>query len=131
MGVVRLLSSLSFAPLPCISLYHLSLQIVSSSPLLLNAPASDEVLVRLMVLAEGGGLPMLSTATLWGDVSDGAVLFLLLWLKRQTTWALRGQGAVALWDVHLCTWSVNRKRKCLEDLQAKVIAQIKEARERL
>ena len=63
--------------------------------LVVNAIEPDELLVRLLALAEGGGLPSLATVNLqnWRSVlTEGALLLLLLWLKREAKKALRGEG---------------------------------------
>lgn len=61
----------------------------------------DELVVRLLALAEAGGLsPSLATLHLDGrEWTAGAVLLLLLWLKRETKKALEGEGAGVLWEV--------------------------------
>lgn len=56
----------------------------------------DELLVRLLVVAEGGGLPCLKTLHLLNPynmvLSEGAALLLLLWLKGEAKKALQGEG---------------------------------------
>lgn len=66
--------------------------------------AYDELLVRILVLAEGGGLPSLSKLHL-GDnrfaaaLTDGAILLLLLWVKREMKKAVEGQAPAVTWEV--------------------------------
>jgi hypothetical protein len=70
-----------------------------------EAPEYDELLVRLLAAAEMGALPSLTTLKLTGDphgsatITNGALLLLLLWLKREAKKALAGQAPAALWDV--------------------------------
>jgi hypothetical protein len=59
----------------------------------------DELFVRLMAMAEGSGIPRLPTLQLLSsrgissdDLSCGARLLLLLWLKREAKKAVEGQG---------------------------------------
>ena len=62
----------------------------------------DELVVCLLALAEAGGLPNLATLEIrayWPSLTAGAVLLLLLWLKREAKKALQGDGEAAKWDV--------------------------------
>ena len=74
--------------------------VLSRAPSLMSASIFtkldvEELIVRLLVLLEGGGLARLTDITLMSlepvDRERGAALLLLLWLKRQATKALRGK----------------------------------------
>lgn len=64
--------------------------------------SSDEMLVRLLALADTGGLPNLAQLrndSPFDQLSDGAILLLLMWLKREVKKARQGQPSAALWDL--------------------------------
>ena len=72
--------------------------------LTLEPRAYDELVVRLLVLGESGGLPNLEAIQLLAlhatTITNGAVLLLLMWLKREAVKALEGgQGPAVMWDV--------------------------------
>lgn len=78
-------------------------QLPALESLKLGCP-SDEVLLRLLALADSGdGLPKLSRVAIDGDltrVSDGAILLLLLWLKRNLKQAVQEEGGrTAKWTI--------------------------------
>lgn len=55
----------------------------------------DETVVRLLALAEGGGLQRLAKLQIWNfqpGWTVGAMLLLLLWLKREAKKALQDEG---------------------------------------
>jgi hypothetical protein len=64
----------------------------------------DEIVVRLLALAEGGGLPQLVTLDLPWDsslMSHGAQLLVAVWLKRQAKQAVEGAEGAVLWEISL------------------------------
>lgn len=87
---------------------------------------SEELLVRVLVLADSGGLPNLTElrcSSICFQLSDGAVLFLLMWQKRKVKEAVKGQPSAALWEL----WRLTR---CIMPESFSVLAdQIKEAQE--
>lgn len=91
----------------------------------------DEIMVRLLVLAEGGGLQSLSKLDLYSHrpgITEGAVLLMLLWLKRETKKALLGEGGV-MWDVDgLHDHQIHDSMKQITETH---LAQLKEARSRV
>ena len=97
--------------------------------LALDPGEPDELVVRLLAVAEGGGLQSLDTLEIdkygWHP-SEGGVLLLLLWLKREAKKALRGEGEGALWDVRgLLRRDMNPSLKQITETH---LAQLKEAR---
>ena len=107
----------------------------------------DEMIVRLLVLAEESGLPNLRTLVLDGvdewiheydedlaeeldyvdtrRMSSGALLLLALWLKPETKKGLRGQASAHLWDVQGLVQE-HFPRAALETA-VECLAQVKEA----
>ena len=70
--------------------------------LVLHPREADEMVVRLLALAESGGLQNLATLEIFDyqpGLTQGAALLWLLWLKREAKKALQGKGQAALWDV--------------------------------
>lgn len=106
------------------------------------------MIVRLLVLADEGGLPNLRTLVLhradeWvyeydevlaeelehADIrrmSNGALLLLALWLKCEAKKGLRGKAAVAMWDVQGLAHEYFPRAAL--DAAVKCLAQVKEAR---
>lgn len=99
----------------------------------LEAPEYDELVVRLLVLAEGGGLRSLTTLTLvdYGlgpttTLSNGALLLLLLWLKREVKKAVEGQEAAVTWEVEGLPFE--EMQYAVGETARNCFAQIREAR---
>ena len=89
----------------------------------------DEMLVRLLALAKGGGLQSLATLDMqrYGPVPTvGTVLLLLLWLKREAKKALQGEGEGCLWDVR--GRPLDEKHASMEQITETHLLQLKEAR---
>lgn len=73
----------------------------SLAELAIDCPHYDELIVRLLVLAENGGLSDLEvlgfcSTTLGSTVTAAAVILLLMWVKSEATKVLRGQEPGAL-----------------------------------
>jgi hypothetical protein len=97
--------------------------------LVLRAREPDELLVRLLALAEADGLPNLATLYLqgWGQsFTGGAMLLLLLWLKREAKKALQGEEEAALWNVPRLY--PDQKHITLKQIIETHLTQLKEAR---
>lgn len=106
--------------------------------LAVTCPAYEELVVRLLALAESGGLAQLTTLNLrsynyCGDVSTsmshGARALLLLWLKREAKKALMGEEPAAVWNV----WGLmdSKMPEYMKQVTVNALAQIKEAHARL
>jgi hypothetical protein len=123
----------------------------------LTCPFFDELIVRLLALAEGGGLPSL-THLILGDrdsyhvdenmyeddddfrvfsgelvtrpgLTVGALALLLLWLKREAKKAVDGTGPAAVWEVRgLIGMTLPT---FAENMASHCLNQLKKARERL
>lgn len=110
----------------------------SLKTLAVESPAYEELVVRLMALAECGGLAQLTTLNLrsygyygtgFNSMSHGVRALLLLWLKREVKKALMGEERGAVWNV---TWLMNGKLpEYMKEVTMTALAQIKEARKHL
>ena len=109
----------------------------------------DELVVRLLALAEGGGLQSLTMlefdsnlpagelqilATLgfqnWqSGLTQGPMLLLLLWLKRQAKKALQADGEGVLWDVQ--GLRLNHMNPSMMQIADTALAQMKDARSQI
>lgn len=93
---------------------------------------ADEMLVRLLALAERGGLQSLTTVRGWTygpPPPDGAVLLLLLWLKREAKKALPGEEG-ALWNVERLH-SYEEMHPFMQQITETILEQLKEARKQI
>ena len=91
----------------------------------------DELVVRLLALAEGGGLQSLATLMVDDEcgpaLTAGAVLLLLLWLKREAKKALEGEGKGALWDVKVMASLLDDMHPSIKQITETHLSQLKEA----
>lgn len=93
----------------------------------LECPVFDEIVVRLLALAEGGALSKTMDVRLERDhgyYGNGARLLLALWLKREMKKALEGRGDATVWRVS----GISDKYYSCEEAMEKCMTTIEEAR---
>jgi hypothetical protein len=93
----------------------------------------DEVVVRMLAVVEGGGLPQLTKLTLdaWhGVVSHGTRLLLALWLKQNVKEAAEGRGRAVSWVVDGIDYQYGKGTDVRKAVKG-CLLQVEEARKRL